>query len=105
MKNDKESLQKCTQNLIDSIIGKSYNGLDQMLQVIEENENKDDSFLFDRFTKIDWKYINMNCHLIPFQEIQKVNYECEQVPYIYAGYVKPGRHVIIIYKPDEKTYY
>lgn len=48
-----------------------------MLQVIEENENKDDSFLFDRFTKIDWKYINMNCHLIPFQEIQKVNYECE----------------------------
>lgn len=102
---DKNMVQNCTDNLVRAITGEWLEGQQRMVYREEpvsfiERDGDDSAELFDRFTDKDWRFINDSCHLLPNDEIIRVNEPAEgknDVPMIFAGFVRPGRHPIVIY--------
>ena len=63
--------------------------------------------LYDDLTNYGWLQILQQCIQIPEEDLIRINFpQSEQVQEnshikIYAGYVKPGRHVVLVYSNEQ----
>jgi hypothetical protein len=74
-------------------------------EMFESDANR----VYDRFTNADWHFINEKCHLVPDEEMIRINpvsKDCDFVPLVFSGYAKPGKHIVMVYdhKLDSLTY-
>jgi len=71
-----------------------------------DEEGQED--LFDAIAASNWRDTVRACQKYR-DELTSLNWpavdECGVEPFVFAGFVKPGRHVLIVYDPDDQEFY
>ena len=74
-------------------------------QQVDEEGQED---LFDAIAASNWRDTVRACQKYR-DELTSLNWpavdECGVEPFVFAGFVKPGRHVLIVYDPDDQEFY
>ena len=86
----------------------SRQGTDDAIEEVESEDSDCSEGIVDQLAAREWRAVLQQCQKYR-RELVSINFppydgQAEDI-YVFAGFVKPGRHVIVIYDPERKAFY